>query len=110
MTTKLVSAVGSADGGTERPLDVWRVPVSEQGERFVQEIIRRVECYESETGRRKRKRKPKDELTFCQAITSVASDLAVYALAGESYGVYPYHHHHAARGLPRDSQLTHDAC
>jgi len=91
MTTKLLSAVGSADGDTERherPLDAWRVPVSEQGERFVHEIIRCVEHYECETGQRKRKRKPKDELSFRQAITAVASDLAVYAIAGESHGVY----------------------
>lgn len=91
MTTKLVSAVGSADGDTERnerPLDAWRVPVSEQGERFVQEIIRCVEYYECETGLRKRKRKPNDEMSFRQAITAVASDLAVYAIAAESHGIY----------------------
>lgn len=91
MTAKLVSAIGSADGQIERderPLDAWRIPVTEPGEQFVQEIILMVEAYECEVGLRKRKRRQKDAVIFYRALRAIVCDLAVYAIAGEGNGVY----------------------
>lgn len=68
---------------TDYFFDGWRIPLTDNANALVAEVIADAEAYEQANSPRKRKRRAKDQATFESTIGSVTLDLAYVVLTNE---------------------------
>ncbi|PKN09758.1 MAG: hypothetical protein CVU73_02115 [Deltaproteobacteria bacterium HGW-Deltaproteobacteria-8] len=84
----LVEGAEEVEKLQDRRFNPWRIPVTEQVQGVILDVLQQLQSYERLYKLRKRKRRKADQEVFETTVTAIVTDLMYHHLLGHGHGVY----------------------